>query len=186
MVNLRYLLGLYFRSDDSLLQDERIIALLDRDLDLEPDSLAIHIYRVQRELLQLYSEAQANKLLIELSYLQRILTQAEIYYTANIGDNFRLVHGLGTVIGARVTLGESVTVYQGVTVGSKSSTDKHRPTIGDHSVLYAGCRVLGAVTLGKNCIVGANSLVLSSFPDGSIIAGTPAHLVHRREQLTDA
>ena len=49
--------------------------------------------------------------------------------------------------------------------------------IGAHSFIgYRAC-VLPGVTLGMHCVVGANSVVTRSFPDGSMIAGAPARLV---------
>jgi acetyltransferase-like isoleucine patch superfamily enzyme len=41
---------------------------------------------------------------------------------------------------------------------------------------YRAC-VMPGVTLGKNCIVGANSVVTKSFPDYCMIAGVPAKLI---------
>ncbi len=182
MLNLAYLIRLHFQPTKDWLADERVRSLLDRDLDLAPEELAIHIYRVQRAILDWFDERQAQPLLKMLWYLQRMYTQIEIYYTASIGSDFRIIHGLGTVIGARVRIGNHVTVYQGVTVGSREHGVKERPVIGDYSVLYAGSRVLGAVTLGQHCIVGANALVLDSFPDYAVVRGTPAKLV-RYQQL---
>ena len=43
---------------------------------------------------------------------------------------------------------------------------------------YRAC-IMPGVTLGKHCIVGANSVVTKSFPDYSMIVGTPANLVKR-------
>lgn len=41
--------------------------------------------------------------------------------------------------------------------------------------------VLGGVTLGDGCVVGAGSVVVKSFQAGSIIAGNPAKIVRERD-----
>lgn len=49
--------------------------------------------------------------------------------------------------------------------------------IGRHCFIGIRACIMGGVTLGDYCVVGANSVVTRSFPSGSVLAGTPARLV---------
>ena len=49
--------------------------------------------------------------------------------------------------------------------------------IGKNTFVGYGVSIMPGVTLGKNCVVGINSVVTKSFPDYSMIAGSPAKLI---------
>jgi acetyltransferase-like isoleucine patch superfamily enzyme len=49
--------------------------------------------------------------------------------------------------------------------------------IGENSFLGLRACILPGVKLGKHCVVGSNSVVTKSFPDYSMIVGSPARLV---------
>tara|TARA_R110002110_G_scaffold61225_6_gene172130 strand:+ start:31527 stop:31835 length:309 start_codon:yes stop_codon:yes gene_type:complete len=55
--------------------------------------------------------------------------------------------------------------------------------IGDNIFIGKGALILPGVTVGNNCIVGANAVVTKSFPEGSIIAGNPARVVRKTEDF---
>ena len=69
----------------------------------------------------------------------------------------------------------------------------HGCTIGDGSLIGMGAIVLNGAVLGKNCLVGAGALVTEgkSFPDNTMLLGSPARAVHtltpeEAAKLTDA
>lgn len=74
-------------------------------------------------------------------------------------------------------MGYPLTVGDNVTIGHMVML--HGCTIGDESLIGIGATVLNGATIGKNCLVGAGSLVTEgkTFPDGSMIMGTPAKVV---------
>src|ERR1043166_4302434 len=52
-----------------------------------------------------------------ISQLARWLTGIEIHPAAKIGTGFFIDHGMGVVIGETAEIGDSVTLFQGVTLG---------------------------------------------------------------------
>lgn len=86
---------------------------------------------------------------------------------SNVQDN-AVLHadvGVPTVIGSDCTIGHQAMI--------------HGATVGDGTLVGMGATLLNGAVIGRNCLVGANALVTEgkSFPDGSLIVGTPAKLV---------
>lgn len=46
--------------------------------------------------------------------------------------------------------------------------------IGEGTVIFAGSKILPGVTIGKNCIIAAGSIVNKNIPSNSLAAGNPA------------
>ena len=108
------------------------------------------------------------------SLLARHIGQIELFYSADIGKGFKINHGVGTVIGARCKIGENCMIHQNCTIGDRKGG---RPTIGNNVIIYAGAMILGDISIGDNCIIGANSVVTKSCPPNSILVGAPAKIV---------
>lgn len=103
--------------------------------------------------------------------------QMEIYYSVCIGKSLKVNHGVGSVIGARCYIGDNFLIHQNCTVGDKEGG---RPHIGNNVIMYAGSMILGNVTIGDGCIIGANSVVMHSCPANSILVGNPAKIIGYR------
>ena len=107
--------------------------------------------------------------------LARSVTGVEIHPAAVIGRRFFIDHGMGVVIGETAEVGDDVMLYHGVTLGGRSlARVKRHPTVGNRVTIGAGARVLGAVFIGDDVQIGANSVVVKDVPDGAIATGIPA------------
>ncbi len=85
---------------------------------------------------------------------------------------------MGVVIGETCTIGDNVTIYQGVTLGGTGKErGKRHPDIGDNVLIAAGAKVLGNIKINSNVNIGANSVVLQSVPSYSTVVGIPGHIV---------
>jgi serine O-acetyltransferase len=124
-----------------------------------------------------------------LSQVARWLTGIEIHPGAKIGRRLFIDHGMGVVIGETAIIGDDVTLYQGVTLGGTGKEHgKRHPTLEDNVVVGGGAKILGNITVGKNCRIGAGSVVLRNVPPESTVVGVPAHIVFRegkRVVITD-
>jgi serine O-acetyltransferase len=115
-----------------------------------------------------------------LSQFARFLTGVEIHPGAQIGRRLFIDHALGVVIGETAIVGDDVTLYQGVTLGGTGKEHgKRHPTIEDGVVAGSGAKILGNITVGKNCRIGAGSVVLRSVPEDSTVVGVPGHIIFR-------
>lgn len=122
-------------------------------------------YRVAHEL-ALLGVPLIPRMLTELAHSE---TGIDIHPNARIGKYFTIDHGTGVVIGATCVIGDNVKIYQGVTLGAKSfpldaegnpikGIPRH-PIIGNNVVIYANATVLGRITIGNGCVIGANMWV---------------------------
>jgi serine O-acetyltransferase len=124
-----------------------------------------------------------------LSQVARFLTGIEIHPGAQIGQRLFIDHGLGVVIGETAIVGNDVLLYQGVTLGGTGKEQgKRHPTLLDNVVVGGGAKILGNITVGRNCRIGAGSVVLRDVPDDSTVVGVPGHVIFRggkRVVITD-
>jgi len=115
-----------------------------------------------------------------LSQFARWWTGVEIHPGAEIGSGVFIDHGMGVVIGETAVVGDDVTLYQGVTLGGTGKErGKRHPTLGRGVMVGVGAKILGNVTIGDNCRIGAGAVVVASVPPNCTVVGVPGRIVRR-------
>src|SRR5439155_25224115 len=133
-----------------------------------PGPLAIVLYRLSHALWERGFETLAE-VIWRVNYF---LSGADIHPGAEIGGGLRLTHTTGLVIGRGVVIGENCTLLHGVTLGGSARGwfdgvfEDGFPTIGDETEIMAGAFVLGPITVGRHCFIGANVVLARDLADG--------------------
>lgn len=113
-----------------------------------------------------------------IDYSSRILFACWVPHTAQIGRNTVLGYGgLSIVIHDRALIGDNVHIGVGVVIGG-NARQPGQPKIGDDVYIGSGAKILGPIIVGRESIVGANSVVLTNVPNNCVVAGVPARVVH--------
>jgi serine O-acetyltransferase len=116
-----------------------------------------------------------------ISEAAKAMTGIEIHPGATIGERLTIDHGLGIVIGETSIIGNDVVIFHGVTLGGTGKqTGKRHPTIGDNALIGAYSILLGAINVGSNARIGANSTVLHDVPPNTTVAGVLAQIKRYR------
>lgn len=99
---------------------------------------------------------------------------------ARISRTVKFPHPTAIVIGEGVVIEDGVRIFQSVTLGGARIGDWQAgryPVIGKGTTIFAGAVIVGDIRIGENCVIGANSVVLSDIPDNSTCVGAPARVV---------
>ena len=127
---------------------------------------------------------------LKIPVIPRIITELahsktgiDIHPGAQIGEYFAIDHGTGVVIGETCVIGNHVTLYQGVTLGSKNfkhdadgnilNIPRH-PIIEDNVTVYSNASILGRITIGHHSVIGGNIWVTHNVAPNSQIQQTKA------------
>ena len=125
------------------------------------------LWNVGRKDLALYLQSRSSQIF-----------QVDIHPRVPLGKGIMLDHGTGLVVGETATIGDDVSILQGVTLGGtgKEDGDRH-PKVEDGVLIGAGAKVLGNITIGCCARIAAGSVVLKSVPAHTTVAGVPAKVI---------
>lgn len=99
----------------------------------------------------------------------------ELGYKTDIGAFSYINAKYGVIIEDNVQIGSHCSIYSVSTIDNKNGKVvlKNNCKIGSHSTVLPG------ITIGKNSIIGAHSLVIEDIPDDVIAFGVPAKVIRK-------
>jgi acetyltransferase-like isoleucine patch superfamily enzyme len=128
----------------------------------------------------------------EIGECARVVSSVRIHTTgslfigrdAYIGHEVMIAGGDAAIrIGASAAIGPRTLIVTGShDLGDETAAGPGRSdpiNIGDGVWIGAGSTVLGGVTIGSMCLIGAGALVRENLPEHVLAAGVPARVVRR-------
>jgi len=82
-------------------------------------------------------------------------------------------------------VGEGVNIGAGTITANYDGVRKHRTRIGDHAFIGSDTILRAPVSVGRDALTGAASLVTRDVPDGMMALGVPARIQQRRARNGD-
>lgn len=144
----------------------------------------IFLIRLMQRFNQNIERYKDNKFLRKINSLLVFLLHKRIFrkFACDITPSCKLGnvvfrHPTGIVIGGGAVLADGVIIHQNVTFGALRFDEKEKrgipcqQIVGQDTIIGCGAKVLGDVTIGKNCIIGANAVVTKNVPDDTTVVG---------------
>jgi serine O-acetyltransferase len=103
-----------------------------------------------------------------------ILTGIDLPCEAQVGRRLRIDHFGGIIVSGDAVIGDDVILRNGVTIGLKRTNERGAPVIGNRVDIGAGAKILGAIRIGDDAVIGANAVVVHDVPAGATAVGIPA------------
>jgi putative colanic acid biosynthesis acetyltransferase WcaB len=106
----------------------------------------------------------------------------ELPWKTRVGPGFRIDHGQALIINDGTVFGAACTVRNSTTIGNKKLKDgtySRAPIFGDRVDIGANAVIIGPITIGDDCAIGAGAVVLKDVPPRHVAVGNPARIIAR-------
>jgi serine O-acetyltransferase len=123
--------------------------------------------------------------IIPMIWFKRLSIRLSFSIPFNVfGPGLAIVHYGLVVVNPSAIIGKNCRIHAGVNIGASagfkdnSGIQRYAPKIGDSCYLGPGAKLFGPITIGDNCVIGANAVINKSFKENGItIAGVPGKKV---------
>ena len=120
-----------------------------------------------------------------ISEAAKAMSGIEIHPRAQLGHSLVIDHGAGTVIGETAIVGNNVTMLHNVLLGArkvaKNPLGKRHPTVGNNVEIGGNVSVLGPVTIGENCFLGAGVTITHDVaPNSKVVLECSVQITKQR------
>lgn len=94
------------------------------------------------------------------------------------GPGLSIAHRGTIVVNGGARIGANCRIHADVNIGTEAGKSASAPKIGDNCYIGPGAKIFGEIVIGPGTVIGANSVVNKSFPDGNqTLAGIPARKI---------
>lgn len=104
----------------------------------------------------------------------------ELPWKTSVGPGLKLHHAQSLVVNDKAIIGANCILRHCTTIGV-AHTSEHfsgdAPVIGDGVDIGSNVVIIGRLSVGKNSIIGAGSVVVKSVPEKSVVVGNPATVI---------
>jgi len=116
-------------------------------------------------------------------YYKRLSLRLGFTIPLNVfGRGLAIPHYGTIVVSPLAKVGKYCRIHVGVNIGATGRGKSSKaPVIGDGCYIGPGAKIFGGISIGSRCVIGANSVVGKSFPDGVTVAGVPARIISHRD-----
>ena len=111
----------------------------------------------------------------------RIVFNATIPYTCEIGGALFPHGGSGVVLHEHCVIGSGCRIQANVVIGGRNGLPG-APKIGNNVLIGAGAVLLGDISVGEHAQIGANAVVTHDIPAYTVAVGVPARVIKYLKQ----
>ena len=117
-------------------------------------------------------------------HLTKVITGIQIPVGTKIDRGLRILHFGTIVVNPGTVIGKNFNIAQGCLIGMSEGKNTGTPTIGDNCFLGANSIIVGGVKIGNDVLVAPGAFVNFDVPDNSIVMGNPGKIIQRETSPT--